>query len=76
MRVRFTGYYDLPETPEDRGAVDVWLLNHIENVIAQGPELHDIFEALELSWEDVAAEKVFVRFYRSPSLSVPNVPGR
>lgn len=53
MKIKFTGYYNIPEEnrPDDRGTVDVWLLGHIAEVIAKGPESDDIYEKLKLSWE-------------------------
>lgn len=53
MRIKFTGYYTIPpeDVPDERGSVDVWLLNHIRRTIERGPELDDIYDHLELSWE-------------------------
>jgi hypothetical protein len=51
MKIKFTGVIELPEVPDERGTVDVWLLNIIEEIIENGPELDDIYDKLNLSWE-------------------------
>lgn len=55
MLIKFTGYMLIPskDIPDDRGSVDVWLLNFIESTIENGPESDDIYENLALSWENV-----------------------
>lgn len=55
MRIKFTGYFTIPEEdkPDECGTVDVWLLGHLQEVIQAGPEIEDIFTALELSWDVV-----------------------
>lgn len=54
MRIKFTGYWNIPPEGavlDDRGSVDIWLLNFIKETIEAGPETDNIYEALELSWE-------------------------
>ncbi len=55
MRIKFTGYFTISEedTPDERGTVDVWLLGHLKETIEAGPEIEDIYQALELSWDVV-----------------------
>lgn len=50
MKITFTGTIELLEKFDDRGSVDIWLLNTIEDAIKQGPELDDIYEKLGLIW--------------------------
>ncbi len=59
MRIKFTGYYNIPpeDVPDERGSVDAWLVSHIGDVIKMSPEIEDIYQGLELSWEvDVNGE--------------------
>lgn len=51
-RVHFTGYVDLDlDGADDRGTVDIWLINAIADTIKEGPETDDIYEKLSLEWE-------------------------
>lgn len=51
MKIRFTGIVDIGPAPDDRGSVDIWVLNEIEAAIHTGPETYDVYDALVLSWE-------------------------
>lgn len=55
MKIKFTGEIELPFA-DDRGSYDIWLLNFIEQVIKDGPELDDIYAKLKLAWEPVKNE--------------------
>ena len=50
MRVKFTGYVDLPFA-DDRGSYDIWLLQEIVDRISAAPETDEAYEALEMEWE-------------------------
>lgn len=54
MKVKFTGYITLEDGIDDRGTVDNWTVCSIQEIIEAGPELDDIYEKLQLSWEVVS----------------------
>lgn len=51
MRIKFTGYMDIPkgQEPDDRGSIDIWLANHLQE------ELNGFFGAdgtpIGINWE-------------------------
>lgn len=51
MKIKFSGEVEFNEKPDDRGTVDVWLINAIRDAITAGPELDDVFANLNLSWK-------------------------
>lgn len=51
MKIRFTGVIDVPDDFDDRGSVDVELLDQISDAVELDTD--DAYEALEMCWEEV-----------------------
>lgn len=48
---KFSGSVEIDDTGvDDRGTIDIWLINTIQHIIEKGPETDDIYEALHLHW--------------------------
>jgi hypothetical protein len=48
MKIRFTGWIDLKEVPDDRGSIDNWLAGAIEGAAIVGEQSVDGLKALEI----------------------------
>lgn len=48
--VKFQGTVEL-EDADDRGTYDIWLVRAIQKAIETGPEIDDVYQKINLSWE-------------------------
>jgi hypothetical protein len=51
MKIKFTGEIEIPDGADDRGTVDFWVIQTIEQIIQDGPESDDIYDKLKLTWD-------------------------
>lgn len=53
MRIRFEGYFNIPEgrEPDDAGSIDNWLVDHVGYIINNARETSDVYDKLDLTWE-------------------------